>query len=186
LFTANAGLEMMKSSKNNNENAINELNAFHQRQQQKQHLQGRTIINELTVVPSHLGLLTICVYCEAKKFKGESSGFCCNNGNVKLADTEAPVALQDLFVRMDEIGYDFCNNIRAYNNLFAFTSMGIRLDQRFANDTIELLKNILDEVNPFVANFCYLSTLENIANYKLIIKADHELDQRTYNAPTAS
>ncbi|CAG8660673.1 35357_t:CDS:2 [Gigaspora margarita] len=211
------------------------------RQQQKQHLQERTIINELTIVPSYLGLLTICVHCEAKKFKGKLSGFCCNNGNVKLADTEALVALQDLFVKIDKIGYDFHNNIRAYNNLFAFTSMGVHLNQHFANgkdsvytfrvqggvyhaigsllppienspkylhlyvynteheinnqlqimpnlcrDTIELLKNILDEVNPFVANFRYLSILENIANYKLIIKADHRLDQRTYNAPTAS
>ncbi|CAG8840417.1 13393_t:CDS:2, partial [Gigaspora margarita] len=132
----------------------------------------------------------------------------------------------------DKIGKEFRNTIRAYNNLFAFTFLGVRLDQRFANgkngiytfraqgsmyhtispflppvkdtpkylqlyiyntehkienqlqimpnlckDTIELLKNILDEVNPYVANFRYLSILDNITNYKLIIKTDNKLDQ---------
>ncbi|CAG8778901.1 24853_t:CDS:1, partial [Gigaspora rosea] len=52
--------------------------------------------------------------------------------------------------------------------------------------TIELIKNILDEVNPYVANFRYLSTLDNITNYKLIIKTDNKLDQQTYNTPTTS
>ncbi|CAG8484501.1 6845_t:CDS:2 [Scutellospora calospora] len=43
-------------------------------------------------------------------------------------------------------------------------------------EIIESIKNILNE---------YHSTLNNIYNYQLIIKADHGLDQRTYNAPTA-
>ncbi|CAG8589826.1 26421_t:CDS:10, partial [Dentiscutata erythropus] len=54
------------------------------------------------------------------------------------------------------------------------------------HETIKLIKNMLDEVNPFVANFRYLSSLENITNYQLVIKADHGLDQRTYNTPTSS
>ncbi|CAG8675461.1 7977_t:CDS:2, partial [Cetraspora pellucida] len=167
--------------------------------------QGRNVIDESTIIPFDLGSLIICVHCEAKKFKGESSGFCCNNKNVKLADTESPIALQNLFVRMNKIGYDLRNNIQAYNRLFAFTSMGVHLDQCLANgkngvytfrtqgsiyyaigsllppvedspkylqlyiydtehevnnhlqimpnlrrDTIELIKNVLNEVNPFV------------------------------------
>ncbi|RIB19364.1 hypothetical protein C2G38_1892905, partial [Gigaspora rosea] len=59
--------------------------------------------------------------------------FCCNDGKIRLVNTETPAALKDLFTRMDIIGYDFRNNIQAYNNLFAFISLGVHLDQQFAN-----------------------------------------------------
>ncbi|RIB25117.1 hypothetical protein C2G38_1892617, partial [Gigaspora rosea] len=41
--------------------------------------------------------------------------------------------LRNLFTKNDNVGRDFCNNIRAYNSIFAFTSMGVRLDDRLAN-----------------------------------------------------
>ncbi|CAG8788683.1 28086_t:CDS:2, partial [Gigaspora margarita] len=164
-----------------------------------QHLQGRDRIDETTIIPFHLKPTITCIYCEAKKFVSEPNCFCCNDGKVKLVNTETHTTLKNLFTRTDEI---------AYNNLFAFTSMGVHLDQHFANgktgiytfcaqgnmyyaigsflppaedspkylqlyiydtehkinnrlqimpnlrkDTIELIKNILDEVNPYVANF---------------------------------
>ncbi|RIB20725.1 hypothetical protein C2G38_1963502, partial [Gigaspora rosea] len=43
------------------------------------------------------------------------------------------IALRNLFMRNDNIGNDFRENIRAYNNIFAFTSMGIKLDENLAN-----------------------------------------------------
>ncbi|CAG8636276.1 4043_t:CDS:2, partial [Racocetra fulgida] len=63
--------------------------------------------------------------------------------------TECIAPLEDLFRRLDDVGNEFRCNIRAYNNIFAFTSMGVRIDKNLAN-------------------------------------ANHGLDQRTYNVPTAS
>ncbi|CAG8642458.1 5752_t:CDS:2, partial [Gigaspora rosea] len=80
-------------------------------QKQKHHFQGRNKIDETTIVPFHLKPTIICIHF----------------------NTETPAALKDLFTRMDIIGYDFRNNIQAYNNLFAFISLGVHLDQQFAN-----------------------------------------------------
>jgi len=58
------------------------------------------------------------------------------------------------------------------------------------NSTIlQSLKDMLDETNPYVTNFRYISNLpaENIGNLSMVIRADIPgLDQRTHNAPTAS
>ncbi|CAG8568872.1 6587_t:CDS:2 [Racocetra fulgida] len=220
----------------------------HQKQRQTHLLLGRSYTNERSITPFRLQPPTVCEYCRAKKIMYESSGFCYNNGKVVLADVEAPATLQDLFVRTDAIERDFWHNIRAYNNLFAFTSIGVRLNQQLANgnsflkirihipetagvytfrvqggiyhaigslhpqstqplkymqlyiehevdnrlnkmpnlrcDTIESIRNVLNEVNPFVENFWHLSTIETVSNLQLIIKADHGLDQRVYNRPT--
>jgi hypothetical protein len=54
---------------------------------------------------------------------------------------------------------------------------------------VEDLKAMLNEVNPYVTNFRYISDLptENIRNLSMLIHTNiPELDQRTYNAPTAS
>ncbi|CAG8527697.1 589_t:CDS:2, partial [Scutellospora calospora] len=126
------------------------------------------------IEPFYIELHVLCNYYEVKKFVGESNSLCCNNRKIVLT----------------------------YNALFAFTSMDVHLDQQLANkhelknqlcimlnlysEIIESIKNILNEVNPFVANFWHLSTLNNIYNYRLIIKADHRLDQHIYNAPIAS
>jgi hypothetical protein len=51
--------------------------------------------------------------------------------------------LRDLFTRNDEIGKDFRNNIRAYNSIFAFTSMGVKLDENLANGRNSVKKEII-------------------------------------------
>ncbi|CAG8701224.1 2622_t:CDS:2, partial [Gigaspora rosea] len=51
----------------------------------------------------------------------------------KSTPTNSAVVLKNLFTRNDNIGKDFCHNIRAYNNVFAFTSIGIKLDKELAN-----------------------------------------------------
>ncbi|CAG8701717.1 18367_t:CDS:2 [Dentiscutata erythropus] len=53
-------------------------------------------------------------------------------------------------------------------------------------NTLEIIKAILNEFNPFVINFRSIAANNNIDNLCLIIKANHGLDQRTYNIPTAS
>lgn len=65
-------------------------------------------------------------------------------------------------------------------------------DNRLSNmpklhrDTLEFIKILLDQLNPFVTNFCSISSNNNIANLRLFIRADHKLDQHIYNKPTAS
>ncbi|CAG8795681.1 11046_t:CDS:2, partial [Racocetra persica] len=54
------------------------------------------------------------------------------------------------------------------------------------HETIELIKTVFDEVNPFVTNFRHLSIFTDITNYRITIRANHGLDQQTYNTPIAS
>ncbi|CAG8505033.1 6938_t:CDS:2, partial [Scutellospora calospora] len=192
-----------------------------------------------TVVHHALEAPHICSYCNAKLFSGETEGICCIKGKIKLASTEPVASLKNLYTRCDDVGDEFRNNICAYNSVFAFISMGVKLDKKLANgensvytfraqggiyhtigslypndeipkflqlyiydteheinnrlaiipdlreNTLEIIKMVLDLFNPFVANF--RSIAANITdNLHLLIKADHGLDQRTYNKPTAS
>ncbi|CAG8638860.1 6621_t:CDS:2, partial [Dentiscutata heterogama] len=50
-----------------------------------------------------------------------------------LASTEDITELRNLYLRCDDIEKNFCVNIRAYNSAFAFTSMGVKLDEKLAN-----------------------------------------------------
>ena len=53
---------------------------------------------------------------------------------------------------------------------------------------LQALKAMLDETNPYVTNFRYISDLpaENIGNLSMLIHADIPgLDQRTHNAPNS-
>src|SRR6185369_9500866 len=52
--------------------------------------------------------------------------------------------------------------------------------------TLRIIGTMLDKVNPFVANFRSVASHNNITDLCLLIKANHGLDQRTYNIPTAS
>ncbi|XP_019196554.1 PREDICTED: uncharacterized protein LOC109190511 [Ipomoea nil] len=54
---------------------------------------------------------------------------CCNNGKIKLpANTLPPKGIFDLFFGNDELSKKFLQNIRTYNNMFCFTSMGGKID----------------------------------------------------------
>ncbi|CAG8521015.1 34002_t:CDS:2, partial [Racocetra persica] len=74
-----------------------------------------------------------CIYCHTALFPTETQETCCGLGKIKLTSVAKTTPLIDLFVRHDNIDKDFCKNIRAYNNAFAFTSMGIKLDKHLAN-----------------------------------------------------
>ncbi|CAG8444015.1 7874_t:CDS:2 [Dentiscutata heterogama] len=157
-----------------------------------------------------------------------------------LASTDDITELRNLYLRCDNIGKKFRVNIRAYNSAFAFTSMGVKLDKKLANDKdgvytfraqggiyhligsllpidripkflqlyiydtkfemanrlyvmpqfrqdiLEFIKLMLNQLNPFIINFCSISSYMNIAELRLLIRADHGLDQRVYNKLTAS
>ena len=57
------------------------------------------------------------------------------NGNVQLADWNAPHQfIRDLFVGNDLRSGEFLKNIRAYNSMFCFVSLGVQLDSRLESD----------------------------------------------------
>jgi hypothetical protein len=66
----------------------------------------------------------VCSHCQAKKFKSESPGICCN-GKIKLCQLEPPP--QELLTYtsgdMSESKH-FLSNIRKYNSCFQNTSFG--------------------------------------------------------------
>src|SRR5262249_10073476 len=55
---------------------------------------------------------------------------CCMQGKVELPRINHPLEILDtLLHNRDERSTHFCNNIRSYNMMFAFTSMGGRIDK---------------------------------------------------------
>lgn len=57
-------------------------------------------------------------------------GLCCSWGDIKIPYLpEAPAELRTLFTAGNPEGKSFRENIRRYNNAFAFTSIGVKLDQ---------------------------------------------------------
>lgn len=73
-----------------------------------------------------------CEYCVAKRFQYESAGFCCSNGTVKLASHEMPTELLNLLLGDTAECKHFRTYIRMYNNMFAFTSLGVKYDKELA------------------------------------------------------
>jgi len=54
---------------------------------------------------------------------------CCSHGRVKIADyPKIPDTLYDLFYKNDKRSKFFMENIRSFNSMFAFTSMGGNID----------------------------------------------------------
>ncbi|KAH0710189.1 hypothetical protein KY284_011616 [Solanum tuberosum] len=74
-----------------------------------------------------------CNYCAAKRLEHEPPTFCCASGYIKLATTEAPTELYEMFVASTPDAVEFRKNIRAYDSIFAFTSFGVNLDKELAS-----------------------------------------------------
>src|SRR5512138_351968 len=93
------------------------------------------------IQPHSLGPMDkICSHCGARMWKQETKhnkAMCCCNGAVKLAPpNEFPLPFRQLWSKPD-----FLQNIRAYNNVFAFTSLGAKIiegehgDRRYTSAT---------------------------------------------------
>jgi hypothetical protein len=78
-----------------------------------------------------------CKKCGAKRFEYETKGFCCRDGQVKLAEQETPSELMRLWTSSDDNVRHFHDNIRWFNSHFSFTSLYCSLDQ----DTTNLRKH---------------------------------------------
>ncbi|XP_057801659.1 uncharacterized protein LOC131016887 [Salvia miltiorrhiza] len=85
-----------------------------------------SLLHELKNVPD-------CIHCGARRFEYEPPTFCCDNGKVKLAFSEVPPELDELFTAQSEEAINFRRNIRAYNSIFSFTSFGVKLDKELAS-----------------------------------------------------
>ena len=77
----------------------------------------------------------ICNHYYAMKWKDESKGFCCVNGQVVLASlSPAPDAIYKLLIERDPISNEsHVKNIRSYNQVLAFTSIHADVDKELAN-----------------------------------------------------
>ncbi|KAF8403520.1 hypothetical protein HHK36_011624 [Tetracentron sinense] len=93
---------------------------------------GRHYI-EGNVHRNNLAIPRICNHCSAKLFQFESKNLCCNNGNVNLPSLAAPQELLNLYSGDTAEAIHFRRFIRSYNSVFAFTSMGVKIDENLAN-----------------------------------------------------
>lgn len=81
----------------------------------------------------HVGSMTkICQYCSAKLYKNERKGLCCKDGKVILPQANPLPPFLDSLYRTN---LDFVRDIRKYNQAFAFTSLGAKVDESLANAT---------------------------------------------------
>ncbi|KAM6568313.1 hypothetical protein CsatB_016298 [Cannabis sativa] len=92
-------------------------------------LKIRKFVNDVPYEASTLKLMPICVHCKAKRYPHETSGFCCANGKIRLAETNVHEKLRDLLTSNTYESTQFRTYIRTYNNKFAFTSFGVKVDK---------------------------------------------------------
>ncbi|KMT19458.1 hypothetical protein BVRB_1g010880 [Beta vulgaris subsp. vulgaris] len=81
----------------------------------------------------NLPTMTTCPHCQARLFRSESPELCCLNGKVNLPELPLSIDLLDLFSDQSDNGIHFRENILKYNHVFAFTSMGVEIDDELAN-----------------------------------------------------
>lgn len=74
-----------------------------------------------------------CEHCKAKKFQYETDGFCCRNGEIELAEPEPIPELMRLWSSADADSRHFRESIRFFNGHFAFTTLGVSLDNNYTN-----------------------------------------------------
>ncbi|CAG8509292.1 852_t:CDS:2 [Scutellospora calospora] len=98
----------------------------------------------------------ICNYCIAKLFSNKTEEICCLRGKLYIYDTEHEVDNR------------------------------LTIMPKLCRDTLEVIRSVLNHYNPFVADFHSITSCGNIIDLRLLIRANNSLDQRTYNAPTAS
>ena len=93
------------------------------------------LFDEDEIISHYLGEMNyICSYCGAKHFKSELNQLnkfssCCHNGKILLPEDKMyPEILLNLFDDDNEESIFYRNNIREYNNAFAFASFGEPFD----------------------------------------------------------
>ncbi|VAI55001.1 unnamed protein product [Triticum turgidum subsp. durum] len=72
-------------------------------------------------------------HCKAKKFQYETADFSCRNGEIELAEPEPIPELMRLWSSADADSRHFRESIRFFNGNFAFTTLGVSLDNNYTN-----------------------------------------------------
>jgi len=103
---------------------------------------------EQDVKENNLGDTIKCVHCGAIKFQKESVASCCDNGKIKLKSFTLPIP----FVRQYS-SPEFKKNARAYNSMFAFTSIGTTIDKS-AQDGYSQCYRISGELYHQIGSLC--------------------------------
>nr|XP_009786694.1 PREDICTED: uncharacterized protein LOC104234759 isoform X6 [Nicotiana sylvestris] len=79
-----------------------------------------------------LKVVPICKFCAAKRFQYEPPRFYCNKGSIKLTSHEMPIELRELVLVTTKEFDHFRTYVRTYNNMFVFTSLGVKYDKDLA------------------------------------------------------
>lgn len=79
-----------------------------------------------------------CQFCNAQLFNRESSTICCVNGKISLPNIPIHPELLELFRDQTQEGKHFWQYIWSYNHLFAFTSVGVQVDENLASTSQEI------------------------------------------------
>ncbi|XP_026399139.1 uncharacterized protein LOC113294991 [Papaver somniferum] len=97
------------------------------------HNRARNYVNTRRMTVHMLPQPTICDKCGAMLFSSETKEMCCKNGKVSSPPLRTPVELRMLYNDQSDVGKHFRQNIKIYNHMFAFTSMGVHYDAGLAN-----------------------------------------------------
>lgn len=73
--------------------------------------------------------------CGAKRFKYESSAFCCGKGTIKLISHQLSPDLRKIYLKNIVESKDFRTYIIIYNNIFIFMSLKISYDKEISKET---------------------------------------------------
>ncbi|XP_076884672.1 uncharacterized protein LOC143533936 [Bidens hawaiensis] len=149
-----------------------------------------------------------CGSCYAKLWKNEgvhgrtNNGItnyllCCGYGKVQLPSLKAPdLNYKNLFTDVGSKSKYFLNNIRRYNSIFSFTSMGGKVDNSINNVKAPYIFRLsgqnfhrigsllpLQEGKPKFSQLYIYDTDNEVSNRKTVCG---QQDGRTYNLPTTS
>ncbi|KAL7265119.1 hypothetical protein ACSBR1_002968 [Camellia fascicularis] len=124
-----------------------------------------------------------CRFCGATLFPYEPKGLCCSQGQRQLACNQPLRDLHRLMTSKDEDNQYFCENIRTYNNLFTFTSMGVKLNSKVATR-----KNGICTFRAQSQIYHYINSLQPLDTKPKYLQLyfydiEHELQHRSENAP---
>ncbi|XP_027077088.2 uncharacterized protein [Coffea arabica] len=114
-----------------------------------------SLLQQIPVHPSVLPDVPDCIFCHAKRFYMEPPKFCCSAGEIHLAETQMPEKLVQLYKANTPEAREFQLCIRSYNNMFAFTSLGVHYDKNFSRRnngiyTFRVQGQIYHFINPLV------------------------------------
>ena len=137
------------------------------------------LLQQIPSEPSILPSVPDCPHCHAKRFYMEPPRFCCASGEIRLAETKMPNKLLQLCRGSSPEAIEFRQCIRSYNNMFAFTSLGVHYDRELSKRnkgiyTFRVQGQIYHFVNPLKP-----SDGEKASNLQLYFyDTEHEVQNR--------